>query len=105
MRRGMDVVIAEVLTVVMVVVLAATSYYFFRQTIGGTIGVLLGIISVDLFEYSIRSLFKFAFPLTGISFSTFLDIIFIIFGLGIFSSLLPAYIASNLKVAEALRWE
>ena len=73
--------------------------------IGGVMGVLLGLISVNLFEYSIRTLFRFAFPLTGISLSTFIDIIFIIFGLGAFSSLVPAYIASNLKVAQALRWE
>ncbi len=73
--------------------------------LGGTLGVILGLVSMYAFEYSLRSLFRFAFPLTGISTTTFIDIIFIIFGLGAFSSLVPAYIASSLHVARALRWE
>ena len=73
--------------------------------VGGVIGAFFGVLGTYLFGSSLESVLRFAFPLTGLSFYSFLDLLGLILLLGISSSLLPAYIAARVDIIRALRWE
>ncbi len=73
--------------------------------LGGSIGTVLGTLGTYLIGVSLKSVLRFAFPVTGLSFESFLEIFLVVILLGWCSAMLPAYIASSVNIPRALRWE